>query len=750
MSRRRSLAAFLSALIALGLVQVGRAAPAPAATSGSQQGVDVSSFQNSINWSQVAASGVSFAYLRAAYGANVPDVDFRANWNGAVGSGVTPGAYLFFCPDEDPSAQANLLVSQLQAVTFARGDILPAVDVEQTAGCDSSSQIPASTIVANLHVFVDAVQSALGVLPAVYTAPLWWDSHIGSSDFTGDPLWVADWCGSCTSPSTPASNWGGHGWEAWQYSDSGTVPGISGNVDLDQGSPGPPLYSALPTVSAVSPQSGLIAGGTQVSMTGSAFIGAVSVQLGSASVSATCDNSSPPSNEPCFAVNSATSITVYTPSVPAPEQVGVTVTTPSGTSASSAAGIYDYVTPSAFTPLSPYRILDTRAASCVRCGGLGAIPSGTARTVQVSGVGGAQGQSVPASALAVVLNVTATHVSAPSYVTLYPAGASRPLASNLNVNPGDTVPNLVVVALSSGAIDVYNAEGDVDIIIDVAGYFAPPAGTPVPGLFHPIAPVRVCDTRAGTATACSGTASDNELTAGSARKVAITGLPAGAAAVVVNLTGTEASEGTFLSVFPPDSGDSCAYDTPPPFSNLNLIAGSNRPNRVVVPLGPAQDVCVYNAVGAVDFIIDLNGWFGNGAETSAGSYFYSITPSRVCDTRSGNPTACSGHPVVKGGVLDLTVASTAGVPPAGSSPAPDAVVANVTATDVTTPTFVALYSTDETRPTVSDLNPAPGGGTPNLVVVMLSASGSTPGALALYNDQGSIDAVIDIAGWFQT
>lgn len=202
-----------------------------------RQGVDVSSFQGSINWGAVASSGVSFAFIRAGEGTSTPDGDFVQNWNGATAAGLTVGAYQFFHPSEDPGAQATLLLQQLSAVSFGPGQILPAVDVETTDGL-SPGQVAGA-----LQVMVQDIQAAIGTLPAIYTAPSWWDGNVGSGAFTNDPLWVANWCSGCAGPSLPASNWGGNGWQVWQYTDNGSIPGISGSVDQDEGNPGLPLYA---------------------------------------------------------------------------------------------------------------------------------------------------------------------------------------------------------------------------------------------------------------------------------------------------------------------------------------------------------------------------------------------------------------------------------------------------------------------------------------------------------------------------
>src|SRR5207302_221452 len=148
----------------------------------------------SIAWPTVGTSGISFAYIRAGEGSSQPDDDFQKNWTGAKAAGITAGAYLFFHPSQDPVAQAGLLVHQLQLVAFIHGDLVPVIDVETT-----DNQSP-TVITANLQKVVDSVRSAIGATPGIYTSPVWWDQHVGSSAFSTSPLWVAQWCG-CASPS---------------------------------------------------------------------------------------------------------------------------------------------------------------------------------------------------------------------------------------------------------------------------------------------------------------------------------------------------------------------------------------------------------------------------------------------------------------------------------------------------------------------------------------------------------------------
>ena len=108
-------------------------------------------------------------------------------------------------------------------------------------------------IVADLQATIQDVQAGIGVLPAIYASPAWWDGSVNSQAFTGDPLWVACWMSDSSCPYSPAGNWGGFGWQAWQTSDNSSVPGISGAVDGDQGNPGPPLVTSATTTAIRGP-----------------------------------------------------------------------------------------------------------------------------------------------------------------------------------------------------------------------------------------------------------------------------------------------------------------------------------------------------------------------------------------------------------------------------------------------------------------------------------------------------------------
>ncbi len=127
--------------------------------------------------------------------------------------------------------------------------------------------------------------------------------------------------------------------------------------------------------------------------------------------------------------------------------------------------------PAVYVAVAPCRLVDTRPESQV---GPRSTPLQPAETFVQQATGTNGDCTIPSGATGVSLNVTAVGPTAPSFMTLFPAGGDVPVASNLNYLPGAApTPNKVDVKLSEdGAIGVYNLDGTVDLIIDVSGYYS--------------------------------------------------------------------------------------------------------------------------------------------------------------------------------------------------------------------------------------------------------------------------------------
>jgi hypothetical protein len=238
--------------------------------------------------------------------------------------------------------------------------------------------------------------------------------------------------------------------------------------------------------------------------------------------------------------------------------------------------------------LDPARLLDTRDGTGDR---LGAIGGGESIDVQVTGRSG-----VPADAQAVVLNVTATDATAVNYLTVWPTGDGRPLASSVNMNPGQTVPNLIIARVGAGGrVSVFSNAGSTHVVIDVLGAFTPGASA----RFVPVSPARALDTREGVG-ASRARLGRAPLPLGLAGR---SGVPAsGVSAVLLNVTVVSPSTGTYVTVFPSGRERPLA-------SNLNATAGQVVPNMVLARLGPDGGASIYNNSGDLDLVADVMGYF---------------------------------------------------------------------------------------------------------------------------------------------
>jgi uncharacterized protein YvpB len=244
-----------------------------------------------------------------------------------------------------------------------------------------------------------------------------------------------------------------------------------------------------------------------------------------------------------------------------------------------------------YNALSPARLLDTRFGTGT--GGRSApLGQGQSLTLQATGRGG-----VPASGVsAVVMNVTATDPTSNSYLTVFPAGGSVPLASNLNFVAGETVSNRVVVPVGSGgAVSIFNGFGQVNVVVDVGGWFTDATTTVGGSRFVGLAPQRILDTRLG---------GFGPFPPGGTGTITLTD-PAtmGITAVVMNATVTNTTAWSNLIVWPDNAGRPLASD-------LNYADHRTVPNLVVVRLGAAGGVNLYNASGFANLILDLNGYYG--------------------------------------------------------------------------------------------------------------------------------------------
>jgi lysozyme len=195
---------------AVGNTQQGISNSCGAPSNGPVQGFDVSRYQGNFNWNR----GVAFGYASIGDGTGFSDPLFGSNWANMQAAGVLRGAYQFFEPGQDATAQANLMVAAVGQL--GPGDLPCMIDVEVTGGQSGA------TIAANVRTWINIVHAGTGLTPMIYTGPYFWDDNVGDTSFGDIPLWIADY-----GPSCPAVPNGWSRWTIWQYGDSG------GSLDQD-------------------------------------------------------------------------------------------------------------------------------------------------------------------------------------------------------------------------------------------------------------------------------------------------------------------------------------------------------------------------------------------------------------------------------------------------------------------------------------------------------------------------------------
>jgi len=253
---------------------------------------------------------------------------------------------------------------------------------------------------------------------------------------------------------------------------------------------------------------------------------------------------------------------------------------------------------SGVTVQSSQRLFDTRHDT-YEVAVPGPIAPGVIYTVPVAGNAG-----VPADATAVVANVTVTSVSAAGHLKMWAAGAPEPPTSVLNYAVGQDKANSQLIGLDSAGMISFmsTSAGTVQVVVDIVGYVTTPT------VYRATDPTRVVDTRKSNPIGPIG----GRLAPGSTYALTFDDtslVPAGAAAVVLNVTAVHPSGLGHLRVFPDGAGS--ANTTPPTASSLNYIVGRDVPNLVIVALPPNRSIAFYNhqATGlSTDLVVDLVGY----------------------------------------------------------------------------------------------------------------------------------------------
>jgi len=376
-----------------------------------------------------------------------------------------------------------------------------------------------------------------------------------------------------------------------------------------------------------------------------------------------------------------------------------------------------------FVAVTPCRVVDTRNPN----GPFGGPPiaGGTSRSFPIP-----QGScSIPATAAAYSLNVTAVPASTLGYLSIWPTGEPIPLVSTLNSPDGRIKANAAIVPGGyQDAVSVY-VTNTSQVIIDIDGYFEPVSGSTL--AFYPLTPCRVADTRDTTKPPGLGP----PFLSGRAQRdfpvLLSPCIPAGVTPVAYSFN--------FTAVPYPAYGDPMGYlelwpkDQMPqnPVSTLNNTTGTIVANAAIAPAGTGGEITAFPSANT-HLLIDIDGYFAPAGE--GGLSLYPAVPCRVIDTRkvgSGQPFTGTLAPPVN--VVDS---------PCGPPAAAQAYVFNATVIPVSSLGYLTLWPDGENQPMVSTLNAVDGALTNNMAIVP-----STNGKVDAFAN-GLTQLILDMSSYF--
>lgn len=389
-----------------------------------------------------------------------------------------------------------------------------------------------------------------------------------------------------------------------------------------------------------------------------------------------------------------------------------------------------------FFPLpKPVRLLDTRAGE-PGCDTLGQpIFAGTERTQLARRT--CNGVTIPSNAVAITGNITPVPSSA-GFLTLFPSNAARPLVASSNFAAGEVVNNVFTVGLGSdGAFKIF-ASATTEVIVDVSGYYAPPASG---GLyFHKLPqPIRLLETRAGE-PGCDVPGAP--IAGGTSRtqpgRVTCNGvtIPTAAQALVGNATVITPSASGYITLYPSNA-------TQPLVSNGNYVGGDVVNTPFTVGLGTDGAFKLFT-LATTHIAVDVLGYFSSEASdvNGQGLLFYSLgNPVRLLDSRPGEP-ACFMPAATFNGGIEYVQQARGGCSGQTISNNAQAVLGNVTTVNPVGG-FLTLWPSNVTRPLVATLNFSNGQIANRHFIVGLGPDG----AFKLFS-LGTTHLVIDLSGYF--
>lgn len=189
------------------------------------EGIDVSKFQGNINWKKVNAAGIKFAFIKATEGGDHKDSKFLKNWRGAAKAGVARGAYHFYYFCTRPEVQAKWFIRN---VPKSKSALPPVLDMEWNHLSKTCKKRPkAARVRKDMATFIRLVERHYGKKPIIYTSTDFHKENLEGA-FKGYPFWLR------SVAAKPHKIFRGRKWLFWQWTGTGRVKGIRGNVDRNK------------------------------------------------------------------------------------------------------------------------------------------------------------------------------------------------------------------------------------------------------------------------------------------------------------------------------------------------------------------------------------------------------------------------------------------------------------------------------------------------------------------------------------
>lgn len=187
-------------------------------------GIDISTYQDKINWEALKEEELSFLFIKATSGNKHVDEQFLLHWDNARANDYKIGAYHFYYSTHSPEKQARHFIHEVLPHSLQK-DLPPVLDIEKGG---IQHDITSEQIKNDLKTWLELVEEAFHKTPIIYTSVSCAKKYLNDQYFSKYPLWIAEY--DVLTPKIPYA-WEKRGWLFWQKSSHVELKGISGRVD---------------------------------------------------------------------------------------------------------------------------------------------------------------------------------------------------------------------------------------------------------------------------------------------------------------------------------------------------------------------------------------------------------------------------------------------------------------------------------------------------------------------------------------